>query len=505
MVIPFKEGNAKITGSNEEVKAMSGFSRLNVLWRLIIGFTALFILTLSVSVYSISKLQQFNTASAYMLEMGEKMVEYKEKLSDALLSEVSYEKKYAISRDAAFRDRLALANKDFVKYLDEARAIADTLGSKEILDNIARHHSRYAGLIEEEAAYLASSRPYPFRKYKAEKAKSVEAMIEEIKNLEMYIEDDTKVRIDGLAKAGTEALRTAVIMACFSLFFGILIAAGITRSIIRPLSLMKKKTRDIARGNFSDPLALSAPPEIRELANSFNIMCRKLGEMDRMKSDFFSFVAHELRTPLASLSAGITLLKKHPERSGQDREKILAIMSEECARLIRQVNSLLDLSKMEAGIIDFDFTSQDVKPLLKKAVSEIEPLSASRNIRFAFNETGKCRPVTGDKERLLQVIRNLLGNAVKLSPDGSDIRISLEQVAGGIRISVSDSGPGIAEENRQAIFDKYKQADASVSAAIKGTGLGLAISKHIVDAHGGKIWVESELGKGSTFFIFLPG
>ncbi|MHB8110940.1 MAG: HAMP domain-containing sensor histidine kinase [Syntrophorhabdaceae bacterium] len=483
----------------------SGFSKLNVLTRLIIGFTALFILTLSVSIYSIAKLQEFNKASAYMLEIGEKMQEYKERLSDALLSQISYEKKYAISKDNLLYIRFGASEKDFKKHLNAARGMADTLGSKEILDNIAGHHSRYVALVEEEALYVKSSKSYPFRKYKSEKEKSVEAMIEEIKNLELYVEDDTKDRINGLAKAGTRALRVAVIMACFSLFFGILIAAGITHSIIKPLSVMKKKTREIARGNFADPLTLSSPPEIRELANSFNIMCRKLGEMDKMKSDFFSFMAHELRTPLASINAGITLLKKHPERSGQDKEKILTIMSEECTRLIKQVNTLLDLSKMEAGIIDFDFVSRDVKPLLKRAIAEIEPLSASKKIRFEFNETGKEHPVMIDSERILQVIRNLLGNAVKLSPDESTIGIALDEIKGGIRISISDSGPGIPEEDRLVIFDKYKQAETSISASIKGTGLGLAISRHIVDAHGGKIWVESELGKGSTFVIFLPG
>jgi two-component system sensor histidine kinase GlrK len=280
---------------------------------------------------------------------------------------------------------------------------------------------------------------------------------------------------------------------------------GITHSITKPLSIIKKKTREIARGQFENPLMLSSPPEIEELANALNMMSKQLGETEKIKSDFFALMTHELRTPLASMKAGITLLQRHSERAEHERQKVLAIMSEECNRLIQQVNSLLDLSKMEAGIIDLDIATHDIKPLLKKAVSEIELLSASRDIFFELDYSGKISPVTMDYERILRVVRNILGNAVKHSPNGCKVILSLKPVPKGLEFSVTDSGPGIAKEDRAVIFDKYRQAETAVQGGIKGTGLGLALAKHIVDAHGGKIWVESEPGKGSTFTVYLPG
>ena len=484
---------------------VSGFSKLNVFTRLTIGFAALFAITISTSVYSIIKLNHFNKSSAHMLDLGDRLVEYKERLSDALLSELSYEKKYALSKDRALYDRFVSAGKDFSRYLTEAGAIADTLGSKEILDNIERQHSRYRTLVEEEIKRPGSQDVYSPGRYKAEKEKTLEAMIEEIKNLQLYVEDDTKNRIQGLAKAGTKALRLALIMASFSLLFGVLIASGITLSITRPLSIMKKKTREIARGDFDSPLDISSPPEIGELSRAFNLMCDRLKDADRTKSDFFSLMAHELRTPLSSMKAGITLLKMNPDRSrAGEGDKVLTIMSEECNRLIQLVNSLLDLSRMEAGVVDFDFAIGDVKPLLDKAVAEIEPLYSSRAITFECGKDPEAPPVMMDSERILQVIRNLVGNAVKFTPDGGRIGVSLKPAPGGLEISVADSGPGIPEEDRVAIFDKYKQARMEVYAGIKGTGLGLAIAKYVVDAHGGKICVESELGRGSTFTVFLP-
>lgn len=484
---------------------MRSFVKLNVLTRLIIGFSALFIITTSVSFYSILKLKQFNRDSVSMLEASYKMLEYKDRLSDALLSEMSYEKKFVISKDNLYYERFAKSGSEFALSLREAADIAGTLGSKEILDSISERHTRYVSLIEEEKGYITSGRSYHVSRYKDEKESVVDAMIKDIKKLESHITANSKAGIERLARSGTVALRTALIMALGSLFFGVIIAGGITHSITTPLSIIKKKTREIARGRFEDPLKLSSPPEIEELANALNTMSKQLGEAEKVKSDFFALMTHELRTPLASMKAGIALLQKHSERAETDRQKILAIISEECNRLIQQVNSLLDLSKMEAGIIDLDVGPHDIKPLLKKAIAEIEPLSASRNIFFEFDYSGRISPVIIDAERLLQVIRNILGNAVKYSPDGSKIKISLKPVREGLEFAVTDSGPGIAKEDTAAIFDKYRQAEHAVQSGVKGTGLGLALAKNVVDAHGGKIWVESEPGKGSTFTVFLPG
>ncbi len=485
---------------------MNIFKKLTVPARLVVGFSALFIITTSVTVYSIIKLDQFNRAGVRMLEAGATMLACKDRLGEALLSEITFEKKYVISKERELYERFAEAGKEFARTLDQARGIADVLGSKGILDNIARSHARYAALVEEERRYLNSGRPYPLDRYKAEKGLSVDTIIEEIKALELAIAAGTRTGIEALGRSGARALRTAMAMALFSLAFGVVIAWSVTRSITKPLSIIKKRTGEIARGKFEDPLMISSPPEIEELARAVNIMSAQLGETEKVKSDFFALMTHELRTPLASMKAGITLLQKHPERSGDELHRVLTIMSEECNRLIQQVNTLLDLSKMEAGVVDLDMALCDIKPLLKKAVAEIEPLSASRDIFFEFDYSGNIAPVRMDHERVLQAIRNIVGNAVKYSPDGGKVTISLRHApAGGLEFAVTDSGPGIPAEDHEAIFDKYRQADTSARAGIMGTGLGLALAKHIIDAQGGRIWVESEPGKGSTFTVFLPG
>jgi two-component system, NtrC family, sensor histidine kinase GlrK len=480
-------------------------SRMTVLRRLTIGFVALFVTATSVSVYAIIKLNQFNRASTYMLEIGDRMTQYEEKLTDTLFSQVLYERKYVISKDDTLYSHFVSAGKDFAGGLDEAISIADTLGTKDILANIKEQHTRYRVLFENEVKLIKSNQVYRSGWYKKEKERAVDSMIEDLNNLELFIESDIKDRIKGLVDAGTRALRVAVAMAFFSLLFGILIAVGITRSITKPLFIMKKKTQEIARGDFEPTLNISSPPEIAELAGAFNLMCRRLSELDAMKSDFFSLMAHELRTPLSSIKAGISLLMKNSDRwDAGKRDRVLTIVSEECIRLIGLVNSLLDFSKMEAGMISFNLASGDIESLIGKAIAEIEPLSTTKRIIIEFDGTGETPAVMMDTERILQVLRNLLGNALKFTPEGGRIKVSSRPVPGGLEVSVTDSGQGISEEDRTMIFVKYKQASADIPAKTTGTGLGLAIAKHIVDAHGGRIWVESQIERGSTFSFFLP-
>jgi two-component system sensor histidine kinase GlrK len=478
---------------------------MNVLTRLTIGFCALFVAAMSVNIYALVKLNQFNKASTAMLETGDRMRQYEKRLGNALLSQALYEKKYAISGEETLFTRFLTAEKDFAGNLDGAIAIADTPESKEILATIKDGHNRYGTLAREEAGRLRTRRVYRADWYRAEKERILEDMIVELNRLKIAIEEDNDKRIQTLAETGTKALKVALAMALLSLIAGVIISFAVTRSITKPLAILKRKTREIASGNFKPSLNLSSPPEIGELARAFNVMCLRLNEMDTMKSDFFSLMAHELRTPLSSIKAGINLLAKNFDRwDVEKKERVLVIVSEECNRLIGLVNSLLDLSKMEAGMITFERVSAEMEPLIDKAIAEIEPLVAAKKIRLELDTAGTPPAVVIDSERILQVLRNLFGNAVKFTPEGGWIKVSARPVDGGVEVSVADSGPGIAGEDLEAIFDKYRQAPAGGRAGTGGTGLGLAIARHVVDAHGGRIWAESQLQKGSTFTFVLP-
>jgi two-component system sensor histidine kinase GlrK len=296
----------------------------------------------------------------------------------------------------------------------------------------------------------------------------------------------------------------AVVMTVAFLIISISISLFINRTITQPIAIMKKKTREIAKGNFKGGLHLSSPPEIGDLAEALNLMCNKLQELDQMKSDFFSSVSHELRTPLTTIHLGIGLLNGGAEGAiTENQRELLGTLQNESKRMIEIVNSVLDLSKMEAGMMTYSFEQKDLAPLIDRTIHEIGPLVKSKKINLEAKLVDKLPIINVDSERILQVLRNLIGNAVKFTPEEGQVTVSARSIDGGLEVSVADTGPGIPAEDLTTIFEKFRQVGSKTS-QIKGTGLGLAIAKQIITRHGGKIWAKSIPGSGSTFVFVLP-
>ena len=269
-----------------------------------------------------------------------------------------------------------------------------------------------------------------------------------------------------------------------ALLFGLALSIGITRSITRPLSRMKKKTVKIAEGVFEGDLDLSSPPEIAALAGAFNTMCRKLKEVDRMKSNFYALMGHELRTPLTSIREGTHMLLEGlgGQVTAKQRE-LLRIISEESTRLIDMVNPLLELSKLEAGVLSFNFTPDDLSLLVARSIREVTPLAEAKTIRIE-SAIETTPPLAVDAERMMQALRNLIGNALKFTPPGGRVQVAAIRAGKEIQISVTDTGPGIPKEEIGIVFEKFRQASPTArSAKFQGTGLGLAIVRHIVEKH----------------------
>jgi two-component system sensor histidine kinase GlrK len=310
-----------------------------------------------------------------------------------------------------------------------------------------------------------------------------------------------------LGESSASSRKLAITMSAIAIVSLIVASFFITRSITRPLTILMEKTKEISKGVFNDNLNISSPPEISELTGAFNSMCGQLKMVDRMKSDFYSSMSHELRTPLTSIKEGINLLREGAGGAIPEKQRrLLAILSEESKRLIDLVNSLLDLSKMEAGMMTYTFEPGTLAPLIERAATEMIPLIEARKIILKKEIVEKLPVIKIDREKILQVLRNLIGNAMKFTPEGGQVRVVARLVNRGVEVSVSDTGPGIKKENLTTIFEKFHQAPFKHSNPIKGTGtgLGLAIVKHVITAHGGKVWAESEPGQGSSFIFVLP-
>ncbi|MDO8386447.1 MAG: ATP-binding protein, partial [Polaromonas sp.] len=232
----------------------------------------------------------------------------------------------------------------------------------------------------------------------------------------------------------------------------------------------------------------------------------ELKRIDRMKSEFVSTVSHELRTPLTSIRGSLGLISGGVAGVLPDAAKnLIAIASNNCERLIRLINDILDIEKIESGKMGLNVQPTDLGPLLAQVLAANSHYGASQAVPLKLEMPDGTLVVRADSDRLVQVITNLLSNAMKFSPPDTPVEVRLLRAAGSrVRVEVRDRGPGIPEEFRKRIFQKFSQADSSDTRAKGGTGLGLNISRAIIERLGGSIGFDTEAGVGTTFFFELP-
>jgi len=469
------------------------------------GYLAIFLLVIALSVYTVIKIGHFNEVMQSVVSTNNRIVEQAGKLTDVILSQIRYERKFLISKDEAFFAQFQKLRGDANQCFVEMMVMVDSEEIKGFLDRARASYQNYQSLFIQELQYLKTGQTYSQQQFQQEKENATNGLMEELENLTSHVNQNTSQKIRGVYEAGTVARRMTLLMTGAFLVLCLIISFLIHRSITRPISVMEKKTGEIAKGIFKGDLSLSSPPEIGKLADAFNLMCNKLNELDKMKADFFSSVSHEFRTPLSTIKMGLGLLREEIEGPISDKQrKLLDILGEETNRLTGLVNALLDLSKMEAGMMTYVFDQKDLIPLIGKVTKEMEPIVEARKIRLEAKMADRLPQMKVDSERMLQALRNLIGNAVKFTPDGGRVSVSARPTGQGVEVSVSDTGPGIPRENLKTIFEKFHQGTVKGPQQMKGTGLGLAITKQIITSHGGKIWAESEPGQGSTFIFLLP-
>lgn len=228
-------------------------------------------------------------------------------------------------------------------------------------------------------------------------------------------------------------------------------------------------------------------------------------KVDRAKAEFVSTVSHELRTPLTSIKGSLGLIRSGALGELPDKlHSMMDIAYNNSERLVLLINDILDMEKIEAGKMTFTMRTTDITALLEDAIEANKGYGDEHGATFVFAGGDKNIMILGDKDRLMQALTNLMSNAAKFSPDGEQVKLAISDEGDFIRISVKDNGPGIPEEFRDTIFEKFSQADSSDTRKKGGTGLGLSITRAIVEKHGGTIDFESVAGQGCTFFIDLP-
>lgn len=322
------------------------------------------------------------------------------------------------------------------------------------------------------------------------------------------LRDRTRQTIADATAATLNAERLVTGALVIALFLAFIIAVLLTRFISRPVRKLEEGMQAVADGDLSRDLGLSPQrgDEFGRLAASYRSMVTQLSELERLRAEFVGVASHELKTPINVILGYLELLHDgiYGDVSEKQRE-ILQTLSKQANTLTRLVKRLLDISRFEASGGKLDVRRVDLQKLLTTLESSFSVLAAQREISFSINHgDGLPGTVLWDEDRINEVLGNLISNAFKFTPRRGKVAIAVTPDAGRVSINVQDSGVGISADQLPRIFDKFYQADNQAQAATKGTGLGLAIAKGIVEAHGGEIFVESQVGEGTTFLVTLP-
>lgn len=300
------------------------------------------------------------------------------------------------------------------------------------------------------------------------------------------------------------------------------------RTVTEPLTGLVLLMETISRDkDYAQRARGRGPKELVSLAGSFNEMLTaiqsrdrelersltelkkaygKLEDLDKLKSAFISTVSHELRTPITSIKAFVELLLIKPNMKEDRKARLLETINSEADRLSRLIGDLLDLSRIESGVMLWRDQDVILAEVVRSAVNGLLPLAKEKGIRIEETVEDGLQTLNADRDRIMQVVMNLLSNAVKFTQQGGRITISTNRVAfpSGVAVSVADTGPGISRDDLKLIFERFHRSGDVLTNTIEGTGLGLSISREIVEHYGGRIWAESEVGKGSVFTFSIP-
>jgi signal transduction histidine kinase len=288
----------------------------------------------------------------------------------------------------------------------------------------------------------------------------------------------------------------------FNVALTVFFTAYLSRNITGRLRSVMSNTRKMVDRQQLLP-AVGGTDEIAELDNAIHRTSDELNELEKFKRELTAMVTHELRSPLTSIQGVLTLLRvgalgEIPPLAQQKVE----MAESNTQRLIRLINDLLDIEKMEAGKLEMAPQATPLQSIFDQSVAAVQDFAAQHHVDIINEPTDLWANV--DADRLTQVVINFLSNAIKYSDSGSNVTITSQQQSSFIKVLVTDTGRGIPEDYKEKIFEKFQQVNAKDTRERKGTGLGLAISKSIVEQHGGDIGVDSEVGKGSTFWFTVP-
>jgi signal transduction histidine kinase len=478
-------------------------------YKLLVAFLTMVALLIVLGAVGLRVLSDANQRTDDLIGLQRKIAVYRQVQQDTTVQLYEVSSALLMSDDRALSAALRTLNQ--FGY-DLERLLFITNDEAVLSRQVRQAHDQFVGVVTQVVELYRAGRIAEARQIQSAEAGPLADRLERLMNqLVNRAEAEMLASIATSQRSYATSQMVVIAFVCGSVVLALGLGYAISRSLIGPVTEIEARLRQIAGGDFSQRVHVANRDELGALAADVNRTCEELGRLydqleaaSRHKSEFLANTSHELRTPLNAILGYTELVldEIYGEVPDQIREVLERVQSNG-RHLLGLINDVLDLSKIEAGQLALSVGEYSMKEVVHTVTSGTEALVAEKHLTLRTAIPDDLPPGEGDERRITQVLLNLVGNAIKFTDSGG-IAIDVASVGGAFQVAVADTGPGIALEDQQLVFEEFRQLDNSSTRTKGGTGLGLAISKKIVELHGGRIWVESELGRGSTFQFTLP-
>ena len=484
--------------------------------KLLLAFLAIVGLLIAVGAVGLEVLSGVNRRAEDMVKLQRKIAAYRQLQHDTTSQLYSVSSALLVPDDRTLEATLRQLNQ-FGYDLDRLAFVAQD--EVELFGRVREDYEEFIKVVTQVIELIRKGKAAEGRELQLSRASPLADRLERLTNeLVNKAEADMVGGIEASHEAYVTSQRVVVGFAVGSVLLALVLGYAISWSLVGPVKQMDIRLREIAGGDFGKRVEVSNRDELGALAANLNRMSDELGRLYRQlaaanqhKSEFLANMSHELRTPLNAIIGFSEVLAERMfgEINEKQAEYLQDILSSG-RHLLSLINDILDLSKVEAGRMELELSRFDLSAALDNAVTLMRERATRHAIRLDVLVDPAVGAVVADERKVKQILLNLLSNAVKFTPDGGHVGVtaSSAQVAaeppGTVEIAVTDTGIGIASEDLATVFQEFRQVGSAVERP-EGTGLGLTLTKKFVELHGGRIWVTSEVGKGSTFTFTLPG
>ena len=479
--------------------------------KLLAAFLAMVILLVVMGSVSLATLNGANRRTEELVKLQRNITVYRQLQHDTTAQLYNIASALLVPTDSVLEQTVRQL-KQFAYDVDRLQYVV-AKDDAEVVRNVREDYEKFLQVVNRVVSLIHEGKTAEGRILQLNQAGPLADRIERLLNeLTNRAESDILDRVEENRSAYLASRWTIIGFAVGSIVLALVLGYAISASLIGPVKQIEDRLSQIAAGDFSRRVEVPNRDELGKLAANLNRMNDDLGRLyqqlesvNRHKSEFLANMSHELRTPLNAIIGFSEVLNERMfgELNDKQAEYVQDIYTSG-RHLHALINDILDLSKIEAGRMELDLSSFTLSSVVDAAVTLVRERAHRAGVKLEVAAPADLGEVRADERKLKQILLNLLSNALKFTPTGGRIGVTARRDNGLAEISVSDTGIGIAPENHEIIFEEFRQVHGDSLHPREGTGLGLALTRKFVEMHGGKIWVQSELGKGSTFTFNFP-